>query len=204
MMMYLTRVAIEAMEVTRYRLGDPYRWHQEIWKAFPGVPEGTEQEFLFRIERKESHTTLWILSGVEPQPLSWGYWETKPVAQTFLNHNRYEFVLCANPTVMRVVRLDDGSRKKNGRRTAIYGENELKQWLVQKGEAAGFRVEQSCCLPPVKEYFYKRNQLGVHVRVDFQGVLTVTDQTAFETAWKNGIGPAKAFGFGLLLLKPLA
>ena len=202
-MTYLTRVTTDTVEASRHRIGDRYRWHQEIWKAFPGIPEGTEQEFLYRIDRKESRITLWILSSAEPQSLGWGHWETKPVAETFLNHKRYEFALCANPTVMRVVRLDDGSRKKNGRRTAIYGEDELKQWLAQKGEAAGFRVEQSRCEPPVKEYFYKGNKQGVHARVDFQGVLTVTDRDAFKTAWKNGIGPTKAFGFGLLLLKPL-
>lgn len=202
-MMFLTRVTTDAADAARRRLSDRYRWHQEIWKAFPDVPEGTTQDHLFRLDFHPAQIILWILSSGEPKPLDWGRWETKEVNKSFLSHSRYEFALCANPTVMRVVRLEDGSRKKNGRRTTIYSEEELKEWLAQKGEKNGFRVEQSLCDPPVKDYFYKGKQSGVHARVDFRGILSVTDADRFASAWKNGIGSAKAFGFGLLLLKPI-
>ena len=39
--------------------------------------------------------------------------------------------------------------------------------------------------------------------VDFGGQLTVTDGRAFATALVGGIGHAKAFGCGLLLVRPV-
>jgi hypothetical protein len=35
-------------------------------------------------------------------PQTWGQWQTKQVAPTFLEHVRYRFALRANPTVKRV------------------------------------------------------------------------------------------------------
>jgi len=43
---------------------------------------------------------------------------------------------------------------------------------------------------------------GTRVRLgtcDFAGTLTVTDEALFRQALKQGIGPAKGFGCGLLL-----
>jgi CRISPR-associated protein Cas6/Cse3/CasE subtype I-E len=39
--------------------------------------------------------------------------------------------------------------------------------------------------------------------VQFDGVLVVTDPDKLSVAVRNGIGPQKAFGFGLLSLAPL-
>ncbi|MDR2092108.1 MAG: type I-E CRISPR-associated protein Cas6/Cse3/CasE [Azoarcus sp.] len=40
-------------------------------------------------------------------------------------------------------------------------------------------------------------------RVDFSGILTITEPESFQKALMDGIGPAKAFGCGLLLVRPL-
>lgn len=205
-------------EEPRKRSFDRYDWHQAIWRAFPGYERGTEQPFLWRLDPGDCDaSTLWVLSEAEPEPLGWGRQATKSVAETFLKHVKYEFALSANPTVKRVVRLEDGSRKKNGSRTAIYDAVELKNWLLRKGEAGGFRVERVDVDPPVKESFYKRIEMtdektkekktkttrGTLSRVEFRGVLSPTDFELFEATWKNGIGSAKGLGFGLLLLKPI-
>jgi CRISPR system Cascade subunit CasE len=39
--------------------------------------------------------------------------------------------------------------------------------------------------------------------VTFEGLLRVTDGNAFVSLLKNGIGPAKAFGCGLMLVKTI-
>ncbi|MBQ7111069.1 MAG: type I-E CRISPR-associated protein Cas6/Cse3/CasE [Thermoguttaceae bacterium] len=203
--MFLTRVLVGRGDEIKLGLKDRYDWHQAIWRAFPGYERGTEQPFLWRLDVGDVASTLWILSEAEPATLGWGRQATKPVAETFLKHARYEFALSANPTVMRVVRLEDGSRKKNGSRTAIYDAAELKEWLTRKGEAGGFRVEQVDFDPAVKESFYKeKTKRGTLSRVEFRGVLSPTNFELFEATWKNGIGSAKGLGFGLLLLKPLA
>lgn len=203
---FLTQGVVANYDVARSRVKDRYAWHQKLWKFFPDVEPSAEREFLWRIDRKESATVVWILSERRPQlPENWGRWATKEVAESFLTHERYEFALCANPTVMRVVRLEDGSRRKNGRRTAISGLDELKEWLKNKGTENGFELEQTLCEPPTLEYFYKSNEKrGVHSAAEFRGVLRVVDREKFSVAWERGVGPAKGFGFGLLLLKPLA
>jgi len=202
--MFLTRVLVGRGDEIKLGLKDRYDWHQAIWRAFPDYPEGTEQPFLWRIDVGDAASTLWILSEAEPAPLGWGRQATKPVAETFLKHAKYEFALSANPTVKRVVRLEDGSRKKNGARTSICDAAQLKEWLTRKGEAGGFRVEQVDFDPPIRERFYKQGKRGTLSRVEFRGVLSPTDFELFEATWKNGIGSAKGLGFGLLLLKPLA
>ncbi len=203
--MFLTRVLVGRGDEIKLKLRDRYDWHQAIWRAFPGYERGTEQPFLWRLDVGDVASTLWILSEAEPAPFECGPWATKPVAETFLKHVKYEFALSANPTVKRVVRGEKGDRKKNGKRTSICDAAQLKEWLARKGEAGGFRVEQVDFDPPIKESFYKeKTKRGTLSRVEFRGVLSPTDFELFEATWKNGIGSAKGLGFGLLLLKPLA
>lgn len=202
-MTFLTRVTTNTVETMRRCLSDNYAWHQELWRAFPDC-DHKERDFLFRIDRDENRMTVWILSMQKPEELKeWGRWETKEVSDSFLKYQYYVFSLRANPTVMHVVRNDTGERKKNGRRGTIYAADELERWLRGKGEQSGFTIEQCACAPPVKEYFYKQGKKGVHGRVDFTGVLSVTDPEKFQYAYQHGLGSAKAFGFGLLLLRPI-
>jgi CRISPR system Cascade subunit CasE len=58
-------------------------------------------------------------------------------------------------------------------------------------------------IPRGREYFERSGQRGLHSAVEFQGVLTVTDPRQFHDAFLRGIGPAKAFGFGLLVIAPI-
>jgi CRISPR system Cascade subunit CasE len=202
-MIWLTRVRVSTIEAAKLRLSDSYAWHQTLWRAFPGR-EDEKRDFLTRVDRREQFFEALILSPVEPTPQTWGRWQTKQVAPSFLEHSRYRFALRANPTVKRVVRCDGGNRKKNGCRTAICDLEELKTWLKTKGEAGGFSIETVDCDPPVRESFFNKNKRGTHARVDFQGVLVVTDGKQFQKTFQHGIGTARAFGFGLMLLQPIA
>ncbi|MEW6753475.1 MAG: type I-E CRISPR-associated protein Cas6/Cse3/CasE [Candidatus Latescibacterota bacterium] len=86
----------------------------------------------------------------------------------------------------------------------ICAPEELGAWLDRKAAASGFRVEDGLTVaPPVDQICWRDHRKVVHARVDYQGVLTVLDRQAFRVAYCTGIGPAKAFGFGLLLLRPL-
>ena len=201
--MYLTRVQIDLASALRAGLIDAYRWHQGLWTAFPGR-DGQPRDFLTRVEEKGAFFVVMVLSQTAPEPPGWGRWETKPVASTFLEHRRYVFALRANPTVKRVVRDASGERRKNGRRTRICRTEELCAWLEKKGKDSGFCLDAGLSVgAPVDQTCWRGQRCIVHVRVDFQGVLTVTDPAAFVHAYRSGIGPAKAFGFGLMLLRPL-
>lgn len=201
---YLSQIRVSKVEAAHSGLRDPYAWHQALWRAFPGRDD-EPRRFLFRVDDRHDHFRLLLLSPERPVVPSWGEWRTKEVAPGFLDHQRYRFQLRANPTVKRVVRLDDGSRKRNGRRTGISDEEGLMNWLERKAAQSGFDLVEATPGPPLSVFFTKDDgkRQGKHNSVDFQGFLRVTDREAFERAFHRGIGPAKAFGFGLLMLQPV-
>jgi len=96
---------------------------------------------------------------------------------------------------------------KKRKRRAITKREDLITWLQRKAESGGFQVSADSLrtLPRGQEYFHKdRRSHGTHTAVEFQGELTVTDPTQFRVTVASGIGSAKAFGFGLLVLAPIS
>ncbi|MBI4324051.1 MAG: type I-E CRISPR-associated protein Cas6/Cse3/CasE [Chloroflexi bacterium] len=81
---------------------------------------------------------------------------------------------------------------------------ELAQWLRRKASASGFAVENLQVIPQGDLSFSKPGTRGTHAAVDFRGTLEVTDPAGFHRAFTAGIGSAKAFGFGLLVIAPLS
>ncbi len=211
---HLTRVLIGPRTVFARGLHDTYAWHQLVWKAFPGR-DGEARDFLTRLDDKPGGTQLLIVSSTEPARPDWlgehDQWQSKAIPIGFFQARRYRFQLHANPTIKRVVRDAAGNRKKNGKRESIKGEVELRGWLQRKGEAGGFSLPDSA--PPEifsdVSRFSKRpktgqSMTGILGAVDFSGILEVTDPGLFlSQTFTKGIGSAKAFGFGLLVLAPV-
>ena len=110
----------------------------------------------------------------------------------------------ANPT-KKVGSAPDGRVLKNSRRVALTKREDLLNWLRRKGEAGGFtfEAEKTRTVPRPRQAFLKKGQAGLHTSTEFVGLLTVTDAAAFQKAATQGIGPAKAFGFGMLCLSPV-
>ena len=104
------------------------------------------------------------------------------------------------------VQNPDSSFKKNGRRVPLGKREDLIAWIKRKGAQGAFGVEEASLrtFPRGREYFQKNGRGGLHSAVEFQGVLTVTDPSKFYETFTRGIGSAKAFGFGLLVIAPVA
>ncbi len=208
-MTYLTQVIIPLESALRAGIKDVYDWHQAVWKAFPGR-DGQKRDFLTRLDQKDCFYRLLIVSPIEPVRPDWvpdgpDAWKTKPIPENYFRHARYRFQLRANPT-KKVTAFDaDGKAKKNSKRVPLVKREELVEWLKRKGESGGFVVEEASLriLGGGRENFSKQGAQGVHSSVDFEGVLTVTDAGKFYATFAAGIGSAKAFGFGLLVLAPL-
>lgn len=210
---YLTRGMIAAATIHQRKIYDSYDWHQLAWKAFQGK-DGAPRDFLTRLDAKDQGMQILMISPEVPIKPDWladsDLWETKPIPQQFFHAGTYGFQLRANPTVKRVVRNQDGTRRKNGKRQAITNHAELIAWLERKGADGGFRLIDPESLEVEKEYheFTKKSangaaQKGVHGTVHFRGLLEITDLPLFyQTTFRNGIGSAKAFGYGLLCLAP--
>jgi len=205
--LHLSRICIDHESAWKAGLRDTYAWHQQVWKAFP-ARSGQARHFLTRLDDTEAGFRLLILSETAPVRPDWcpePAWSSKPVPDSFYEHEYYQFSLHANPT--RKVRSDaNGNPKRNGRRVPLVKRDELLSWLERKGTAAGFSFDSSKTrtIPRPQRVFVKQGRAGLHSATEFAGRLRVTDRDAFRTAAIHGIGPAKAFGFGLLCLAPEA
>ena len=210
MTLYLSKIEVDFPTARRLALRDDYCWHKALWQAFPKQPD-KQRDFLTRVDRADRGFRAWLLSAEPPQPPDWGHWQAKEVAESFLSHHRYLFSLRANPTVKRVVRLPDGSRKKNGRREPILKVAELKSWLERQGrEQGGFILDESketgqplvitkepghrltiqeVC-PSGREGSLANPQPNVRLNsVLFEGILVVTDREVFRKVFYGRTDP---------------
>ncbi|MBT8339580.1 MAG: type I-E CRISPR-associated protein Cas6/Cse3/CasE [Desulfatitalea sp.] len=194
-MSYLSQFIVTQKATRDFKLWDSYAWHRTIWNLFPGM-EDENRDFLFRVDAFHTHTRLLLLSPSPPRLPEWGAGRTKQIRDNFLHHGTYRFQVKANPTR----RLKE-SRKRIGLRA----DEDLRKWLTRKGEIAGFAVSPSrlSIQPPMDAYFTREGKKGKHISVDFSGILKVTDRHRFQDAFYTGIGTAKAFGYGMLMLQPV-
>lgn len=221
-MSYLTRVFLDYETAAMRRIHDAYDWHQAVWKAFPHLDrqrndrrdEGTLRFFLTRLDEdhRRGGFRLYILSVTAPVRPPWcpdhvENWESKPVVPAFLGHSRYRFSLRANPTKKFNPKGPDGLRHGQGKRVPLRELPDLHDWMERKAAVAGFEVEYGTLriTPRGLQHFAKEKEraLGTVGTVNFEGCLRVLDHVSFKNAFANGIGSAKAFGFGLLLIAPL-
>lgn len=192
-MTWLSLVTVDKRERVIF---DSYGWHKQLWRAFPGQDSKRHGLFLFRVDDHRQQWRLHVLSAIEPKRPEWGVWQMKEVAVSFLEHDRYRFQLKANPTMRR---------KEDGRRLGLFKEDLLLEWMKRKGDINGFVADESALAvgAPMEERFRHNDVVGRHIAVDFQGLLMVKDRELFKKAFEEGIGSAKAFGFGLLMLQPV-
>ena len=81
------------------------------------------------------------------------------------------------------------------------------RWLSSRSERLGFRIEEgqvrADAYNQVNFMQGKKNRKVSLSTIDFTGVLTVSDSEKFLYTLGNGVGPAKGFGCGLMLVRPL-
>lgn len=207
-MKWLARIRVPYEVAAENKLRDGYDWHQALWRAFP-QQDGQNRDFLTRVDKKEKEFVAYILSSHKPLCPPWcpgDYWELVEVKDSFLHHEYYRFDLLANPT-RKVAKLGaDSQRSKNGRREAFLRPEEQAVWLQRKAEHGGFRVLNSPPLEigkPQRVTFGQKQSDGSHFGVQFKGILQVTDYDSFRETFRRGIGSAKGFGFGMLMLQPV-
>lgn len=199
-MSFLTRIILNKEDALKQKLFDPYRWHQFLWKSFP--EHQGPRDFLFRVDDHGGEYQIYLLSRQTPEKQASGEWETKTISPSFLFHNSYRFQLRANPVKRKHIPQAERNGRKNGPIIPVSGEAELREWMVRQGKQNGFEIESETLLisPPLALRFRKNGTQGTVSQVDFNGRLTVSDAEKFKAVFNNGIGKAKSFGFGLMLL----
>lgn len=213
--MYLSELLLRDAEAARLIPRDNYGWHKVLWTFFPGQEQ---RDFLYRVEQHTGALKILVLSATEPTPpttLPPRIFRCKEIPESFLQHQRYRFCLRANPIRCRKLDKVTGEQRKRGLRAPITDEHELAHWLIRKEQQHGFTIahadawpDLSCPLTISREGRRSFRKKGLepahHASVEFRGILDVQDPVAFRQCVETGIGPAKAFGFGLLMLQPIS
>ena len=207
------------------RLNGPYADHQWLWRWFP-AQRGTPRDFLFRQRETDGVPRYYVVSHRTPVDKG-GAWraETRDYAPQVHEGERLQFELRANPTV----RHDrDGKSKRHDvvmeAKRKLLVERGLTHWsdwtgadkpslhavvhpacsawLQRRGEAMGFEPDNDTLMVDgYDQHQEKPSQTLCFSTVDLSGQLTVTDPQAFQAALLGGVGSAKAFGCGLLLVR---
>lgn len=203
--MFLTRLTLDPRgREARRDLGDAYQMHRTLTRVFVSDDDATPPRFLWRLDVDPLRWDRPIVLVQSDSPGDWskldalpGYLskphETKSVGlvQWLVPERPFRFRLIANPTVCR-----------QGKRLGLVGESAQLDWLSRQAGRHGFELVSA--MVGASDVLNSRKDGGVIriQRASFDGVLRIDKPDAFEMAWRQGIGPAKAFGCGLLSLAP--
>lgn len=184
------------------------------------VPRRPKTGFLFRIDPHPGcRVVIIVQSAVKPD---WDYAfhnalfllaatpEIKSFDPSFSKGERFRFRLVANPTKRfskNSLEMDGQpvAEKWVGKRVPVATE-QLHEWLVRRAETAGFSPEKDTTTVQPGYIYVNKTLGGVGQRlrsVLYDGILTITDPERFRETLVRGIGPGKAFGFGLLSVAPV-
>jgi len=186
---------------------NPYLLHKKIWNLFPNKAD-ENRSFLFRVENLGQRGVQHILLQSNHQPESAGgdlllLKQAKEVQfDGITNGASYRFLLRANPT--KKIKDEKGKTTNQGKvRVPIIDEQEIIAWLNRKFE--GIAESEAVTLVQQDLLYFQKNKgdqkyTGKIQTVTFSGVLKVIESELLIKKIKEGIGPAKAFGCGLLTL----
>ncbi|ABE51569.1 type I-E CRISPR-associated protein Cas6/Cse3/CasE [Methanococcoides burtonii] len=215
----------EAMssKAIRGNMGNEHNVHRLVWSLFP-VNEDDKRKFIYRQDSMGSLPSFYLVSENEPiDELNVWDIDVKQYDPILKSGQKLAFSLRANPIVSKRdendkqhrhdVVMDEKFRLKMENGGDIEPnmpdivQRKGSEWLLRKGDMNGFSINAE----QIRVDAYQNHKLfkpkGKHhvsfSTVDIVGTLTVTDPDIFRDALFKGIGPAKGFGCGMLLVRPL-
>ncbi|HUU39688.1 MAG TPA: type I-E CRISPR-associated protein Cas6/Cse3/CasE [Desulfatiglandales bacterium] len=187
--------------------------------------------FRFEIDKQNKLPVFYVLSCKQHPRDRESLWdiESKNYKPDIRNGDRFAFKLRVNPVVTKKPSEPDPNPKKRKRHDVVMeAKTRLKnkciarnkwphineivhnagiEWLRKRGNENGFvfRDEDEYREVRAEGYqtyqFYKNRGKVRFSSLDFTGTLSVTDHNLFKEILFKGLGPAKAFGCGLMLVK---
>jgi CRISPR system Cascade subunit CasE len=199
--MYLSQLVLDLMDKKTMRaLSDLYILHQFVMMGFSDYDQSPR--VLFRVEPDVKGSAVKILVQSEVQP-SWRVEnaensrnirvQVKEFEPAFRNGFAYRFRLRANPVVT-----------KDGKRRGLIRDEALIEWLKNREERLGAAIRSVVAVDEgystgLRKKGKQTDRINIKL-VRFEGVLEVEDSDLLTESVRNGIGPAKGFGCGLLSL----
>lgn len=200
---------------------DAYGLHQLVWKV-AGRHKDQERDFIYRVDSDSDGLPVFTI--VSEQPLNGGndVWNitTKNYSPVVRDGESLAFSLRCNP-VKAEYNAENVRLKRRGSRIDIMGSarradtandrrrprhvlhlEESRLWLDRRGSQNGFMIAADSLV--VDNYTVddhpkdKDRKLSM---LDVSGVLQVQDVRAFTAMLLSGLGHAKAWGCGLMLVR---
>ena len=216
--MYLSRLQLNptSRQVWRQYLRNPYRVHQLVMRGFPDGIDRQKAQVLHRLEVRDDVPVLMVQSALEPDwsTIDAGYllasalydpWPNPAVKLLNLplqTNQILSFRLTANPTIKKGRWDAETGKTLNSNRVPLLKEDQQRAWLDKRAEDSGFKVVDVAISQAQSQKM--RGRRGVKpitlYTVQFDGYLQVLDPDLLLKAVQMGIGPARAFGCGLLSL----
>ncbi|MEY7974241.1 type I-E CRISPR-associated protein Cas6/Cse3/CasE [Saccharomonospora xinjiangensis] len=229
-MPFLSRIRINPFrEASRKLLTNPHAAHGAVVAGLPD-PEGERPLWRWETER-ERRPHLLVLTSAAPDwthlvercgwPLADGDHVTTrdytPLLRQLSSGREFAFRVTVNPVQNVPAPGSPGERgraRRVGHRTATH----QQRWFLQRAERWGFHVPPALLgdtgadeVPDLR--ITQRQRLSfakkkggepvvLHIAT-FEGRLRITEPDVFTRTLLDGIGPAKAYGCGLLTLAPL-
>lgn len=198
--MYLSKILI-----TGSACRNPYETHRALWELFP-VDAAADRDFLFRVEKSDGRQAEILMQSIRKPALN--HKEARVIAGREYSlllrpEQTLRFLLVANP----VKTIDDEKGRTNAKgevkkcRVPLIDDEAQRNWLGRKLENS-VSLESLIIGKKLPLYFRKQrdNRAGKIQPVMFQGIIKVQNPDALLELIQSGIGPAKAFGCGLLSL----
>ena len=204
--MLLTCAAIDRRHPSaRQALGDCCDMHRNVMRLF--APEDNmraEACVLFRVLEERGTARLYLTSATPPD-LSRAAWlfygrdarqrDLSPLLERFRPGIVFGFDLLAYPCK----KVDVG--RANSVRAFLTTPEERRAWLLRQGEKNGFALRALREDEPADMRGKRRTGLVQIRAVRFSGVLEITDAERFRDGYLRGVGPEKAYGLGMLMLR---
>jgi len=201
-------------------LHDPVAIHRRVMRAFPEIDQSSPREVfqvLWRLDTEVGADRCPFLLVQSERPGSWENipddgWATSikakeidPVLDRLHDGQRCRFLIRANVTRKIETKTGQDGLRRNGRRVPIRSTERALEWLSRKGQLGGFELGPSIRVDMEPRRAGKRKDAVVTVQATrFEGELVVTDAVQLAESVRRGIGPAKAYGCGLLSVVPLS
>lgn len=225
--MFLSRLHLNPRSrQVRRDIVDCHQLHRTVMVAFPDLDGGRAgASILHRLESDRNPAVLYVQSALEPRwdVLPGGYlhqdWmgDAVPAVRpldaawgALRAGQQLRFRLLANP--VQRLRTDDRS---SGPRVPIRDPQQQLEWLARKAERGGFTLlstREDSAVPAVQAVEAgARHGRRVHnegkrrltfAGVLFDGRLQIDEPDAFRRTLREGLGPAKAYGYGLMSIAP--
>lgn len=206
--MYRSKLTLDPLDPSvQQALRNVNDMHRNIMKAFDDPPSDSpraENAVLYSVMDHMGKPAVYVISQVKPD---WsrvrGFdpvddpMDFSGVRDRFSKGGVFGFRLFASPT-KKVAR-----EGKLSSRVFLRTPEERSKWLQRQAEKYGFELISFSENTESKVMGRKKDMQINYTGVLFTGVLRIVDPDLFWKAYCGGIGPGKAYGLGMLMIRRL-